>query len=277
MFTIGEFSRVTGLTVKALRLYHEEGVLVPASVDPRTGYRHYDAAQVETARVIAYLRGVELPLAEIRELLRSRGDDEQLLDALERHRAAVEERVRRLRRAARALDRFITDERQAIAMARDTYELKEKVLEPVTVAGIRMTGPYGDCGKGFARLGRAFGRHLRGKPLLLHYDAEYKEADADFEACFPVRPGAKPAEGVSVRELPGGRFVTLVHRGPYDQLGHSYARMLGYVSERGYRVAMPTREVYLKGPGMIFKGNPKNYLTEIQIPVEADGANVKSA
>ena len=59
MFTIGEFSKVTGLTVKTLRFYHEEGLLEPASVDPRTGYRHYDERQIETARAIAFLRSLE--------------------------------------------------------------------------------------------------------------------------------------------------------------------------------------------------------------------------
>ena len=52
MFTIGEFSKVTGLTVKTLRFYHEEGLLAPSFVDPQTGYRHYDPGQVETARAI---------------------------------------------------------------------------------------------------------------------------------------------------------------------------------------------------------------------------------
>ena len=101
---------------------------------------------------------------------------------------------------------------------------------------------------------------------MLHYDSEYREDDADFEACMPIRKG-KAADGISVRELPGGRCVALVHKGPYEQLGRSYAKILGYIKDKGYEVAMPTREVYLKGPGMIFKGNPRNYLTEIQILV----------
>ena len=55
-------------------------------------------------------------------------------------------------------------------------------------------------------------------------------------------------------------------RGPYDQLGRSYAKMLQHANDRKLNLALPTREVYVKGPGMIFKGNPKNYLTEIQLP-----------
>ncbi len=267
MFGIGEFSKVTGLTVKTLRFYHEEGLLVPAFVDPQTGYRHYDASQVETARTIAFLRGLEFSVADIREILRLRGDEEGLLDAVERHKAAIEQKVRHLRKVARSLDRFISEERQAKAVSQSSDEVLEKTLDPALIAGVRMKGRYSDCGKGFAKIGRSMGRHICGQPFLLHYDAEYKEDDADFEACFPIRQ-AKTVDGVSVRELPGGRCASLLHKGPYDQLGRSYEKVFKYVKEKGYRAVIPTREVYLKGPGMIFKGNPKNYLTEIQIPVE---------
>ena len=50
----------------------------------------------------------------------------------------------------------------------------------------------------------------------------------------------------------------------------SYEKALAYVKEKGYKLAVPCREIYLKGPGMIFKGNPKNYLTEIQLMIEGD-------
>lgn len=274
MLSIGEFSKVTGLTVKTLRHYHEEGLLAPAFVDRQTGYRYYDIYQAEAARVIAFLRGLEFSLDDIRALLRDRDnddDDEALLDAMERQRTTLAEKVNQLRKALRSLDHFIAEERQAKAMTQSTYAVEEKVLEPVRIAGVRMKGHYSECGRGFGRIGRSFGRHVCGKPMLLHYDAEYKEADADFEACMPVRPsatGAKAADGITVRDLPGGRCVSLLHRGPYDQLGRAYAEAFRYVKDKGYAVTLPTREVYHKGPGMIFKGNPKNYLTEIQLPVE---------
>jgi effector-binding domain-containing protein len=59
----------------------------------------------------------------------------------------------------------------------------------------------------------------------------------------------------------------LVHRGHYEQSGGSYAKIMQAANERKFTLSLPTREVYLKGPGMIFKGNPKNYLTEIQLPL----------
>ena len=67
--SIGEFARRSRLSVKALRLYDELGVLVPARVDETSGYRYYDTAQVEAARLVAMLRQLGLPLAAIRELL----------------------------------------------------------------------------------------------------------------------------------------------------------------------------------------------------------------
>lgn len=268
MFSIGEFSKLTQLPIKTLRYYHEEGLLVPRFVDPETGYRYYEQGQIETARAIVFLRGLEFPLAEIKELLRPDGDQD-LLVALERQQATVKERIRQLRKAVNSLDKFIAEEREARTMAQIDESIQEKALEPVLVAGIRTKGRYSDCGPLFGQLGRSFGRHICGRPMLLHYDNEYREDDADFEACMPVRQ-AKVVDGVSVRELPGGRCISLVHRGPYDQLGRSYAQVFPYINQHKYKVLSPTREIYVKCAGMFFKGNPKNYLTEIQVLV-ADG------
>jgi DNA-binding transcriptional MerR regulator len=67
--SIGEFSRRSRLSIKALRRYDELGVLVPVRVDEVSGYRYYDVAQLESARLVSMLRQLDLPLATIRELL----------------------------------------------------------------------------------------------------------------------------------------------------------------------------------------------------------------
>jgi effector-binding domain-containing protein len=140
-------------------------------------------------------------------------------------------------------------------------------MKPLMIAGMRMTGRYSEMGKVFGVLCKRLGRHIAGKPMCLYYDGEYREEDANFEPCLPVHKKVK-ADGISIRELNGGRCVTLMHRGPYDELRRSYARAMKYAKGRGYEIVLPTREVYLKGPGMIFRGNPKKYLTEIQLPIE---------
>ena len=76
-----------------------------------------------------------------------------------------------------------------------------------------------------------------------------------------------------MRELPGGTCVSLMHLGPYSRLRTSYARILKYIADKGYGTIIPSREVYHKGPGMIFKGNPEKYLTEIQFFVDRSGGD----
>ena len=100
--------------------------------------------------------------------------------------------------------------------------------------------------------------------MNLYYDDEYKEEDADIESCFPVR-GMKDSGALALHRLSAGRCVYLVHKGPYKQLGRSYEKVMDYIQKKNYAALLPVREIYVKGPGMIFSGNPKRYLTEIQI------------
>jgi DNA-binding transcriptional MerR regulator len=267
LFSIGEFSRISGLSVKTLRFYHERGLLAPACVDGESGYRYYGQAQLERARVIVRLRELEFALDEIATILAGHEDEGEILDLLANQQRLLEERSRRCRDLAAALANIIRREKEARdSMSTTTFEVVEKDLDKVLIAGVRMKGKYSECGQGFAKIGRAFGRYIAGKCFLLHYDCEYHE-EADFEACFPISR-AKQVDGISVRDLPGGRCVALLHQGPYEELGRSYAKVLAYAKHKGYEVVLPTREVYIKGPGMIFRGNPKNYLTEIQMLIQ---------
>jgi serine/threonine protein phosphatase PrpC len=69
MLTIGEFATATGLTAKALRLYDDLGLLAPAEVDPANGYRYYEPAQIEQARLVARLRSAGVPLPRISRII----------------------------------------------------------------------------------------------------------------------------------------------------------------------------------------------------------------
>jgi DNA-binding transcriptional MerR regulator len=67
--SIGEFARRSRLSLKALRLYDERGVLVPSRVDQASGYRYYDTAQLDQAGLVVMMRQLQLPLAAVKELL----------------------------------------------------------------------------------------------------------------------------------------------------------------------------------------------------------------
>src|SRR4051794_15005818 len=69
VLSIGDFSRITHLSVKTLRRYHEAGLLEPAEIDPQSGYRYYSTAQVPTAQVIRRFRPPAMPVREVGEVL----------------------------------------------------------------------------------------------------------------------------------------------------------------------------------------------------------------
>ena len=270
MYSIGEFSKISGLTIKTIRYYHERGLLEPVAVDPQSGYRYYDDRNVESAFIIRSLRDLEFSLDDIVAILAEYGDGQDILEHLEHHKNTLAEKLLHYKNLVHAIDRLINQERitrQEHNMPNQTYEIEERLIEPLLVAGLRMKGKYSDCGQGFSQLGRQVGRYIAGKPMCLYYDGEFREEDADFEPCFPLRKETA-VDGINVRTLPGTRCVTLIHHGPYESLGRTYAKLLKYVKECEYEISLPTREVYLKGPGMLFKGNPKYYLTEVQIPID---------
>ena len=101
--TIGAVAAVTGLTVKALRHYDEIGLLRPDHVDPRTGYRHYSRGQLRDAALIASLRLVDMPLADIAVALTSRA---ALRDQLGTHRTRLLDQVADIERHVRDVDRL---------------------------------------------------------------------------------------------------------------------------------------------------------------------------
>lgn len=266
-FSIGEFSRITSLSIKSLRLYHEKEILVPSEVDEFTGYRYYDEANIELARTIKILKEYDFSLAEIKEIIDECSEESEIIGQLIKKKHEIEKKISRYKDASRSIELIIKKETESKMKITNEFEIEEKTIETLLIAGYRMKGKYPDIGKGFGILGKSLGRLINGKAMCLYYDGEYKEDEADFEPCFPVRKGTD-SEGIHVRELKGGKCISLIHKGPYERLGDSYKKIYSYINQKKYKAQIPTREIYLKGSGMIFKGNPNNYLTEIQFLIE---------
>jgi hypothetical protein len=132
------------------------------------------------------LRDLDVPLADIREILARQAAGETFVSTLQRHRSDLERRLKRTRVALRTLDRWIAQERNATSQtASGTIERKQ--LEPLVIASIRVRGHYRDSGPASGRIGRKLGRNLAGPAFLLHHDREFKDGDGDFEACMPLR------------------------------------------------------------------------------------------
>jgi DNA-binding transcriptional MerR regulator len=118
---------------------------VPSAIDDQSGYRYYDKSKIEKARIITYLRTLDFALNEIADILRHEGDDSQLLEVMERQRAIIAGKMRQYRRVVRSLDQFIAEEREPRkTMTQASFEIQEKMVNPLLIAGVRMKGRYHD-------------------------------------------------------------------------------------------------------------------------------------
>lgn len=264
MYQIGEFSRITCLTVKTLRYYDQEGILVP-SVRRENGYRLYSSADFEKAQLISLLRELGFSIAELRDAADRCQDQGELRAILREKRFFLARELREKQRLMRSIDRRLTQlEKVETAMADYKFEIKH--FPALRVASLRTRAPYGQTGEQFAKLYKAVKGGGNGAPFNLYYDGEHADP-ADMETCVPLKESAHPS-GVTVRTVPAFRALCTVHVGPYGTLNLAYKALIDYANEHQLQMETPSREFYRKGPGMIFKGDPGRYETEIAIPLK---------
>jgi effector-binding domain-containing protein len=141
------------------------------------------------------------------------------------------------------------------------FRVETRTIETMLIASIRWRGEYSGGNAAFSRLYGEMGRYACGKPMDLYHDDRRREDDADVESAIPVSK-AREVPGITIRELPGGKAVTLLHQGPYDTLGVAFARLVEHTEKHGLVFLLPTRVVYVRGPGLIWR-KPRKYLTEV--------------
>src|SRR5690349_4238050 len=114
LFSIGAFASATRLSVKALRLYAELGILTPSYVDRDSGYRYYHADQLQRARLIRLLRQIDMPLATIRRVLAA--DPAEAEQLVQEHCIALETLARQARRAVHDLMTYLRQEAASMTL-----------------------------------------------------------------------------------------------------------------------------------------------------------------
>jgi effector-binding domain-containing protein len=263
---IGRFSRMTRLSVKALRHYAELGILEPSWVDPSSGYRYYRPAQANLAEAIRVLRSVDMPLDEIGEIL-AQHDPELVAKRLHMHRERLQERLADQERMLRYLEHLI--EREEGLMP---YEVSIKQVEPRRVAGHRLHTKLEtigvDIGTGFGVLMQALGMAQAapaGAPFIIYHDVIDEQTHGDIELCVPVPAGMSGPDGpVEWKDLDGGTVASTIHRGPYDQIGPAYHTVSGWIQDHGHQTIGAPREIYLNDPQQVAE---EDILTEVQWPI----------
>jgi len=262
-YKIGEFSKITMLTVKTLRYYHEIGLLEPSVICEESGYRYYDATQIKEANLIKLLRAYEFSVKEVQEIMSTYEDESDIQAYLKEQHDAFERKIRRYRELQKKIDNYSID-KEGTHMAQKA--IIEKNIESLRIISVTYTGKYQDVGPYIGQLCKVAGPNAAGAPFCLYHDGEYKE-DATIEVCLPVKKEIVKKD-ITNKMLEGGKAITIEHVGPYENLGSSYKAITDYANENNIRTKLPTREHYVKGPGMLLKGNPKKYRTEIQFMVE---------
>jgi DNA polymerase-3 subunit beta len=191
---IGEVARASGLTVSALRFYDGAGVLVPAEVDPATGYRRYADDQVRAARLIAGLRRVGLPVAEIAQAVRDLGDNpDRVRVRLDRHR--------------RRLEDGLADAQRELLHISALLDLEENLMTRITLAAAALAATLDAV-----RFAAGSDPELAGDTLTLVATDRFRMAVASTAAGFegPAGRHLLPVDFVDkLRPLLAGGTVTL--------------------------------------------------------------------
>lgn len=270
MLKIGDFSKLSRVTIKTLRFYDEMGLLKPVEVDRFTGYRYYTLDQLPRLNRILALKDLGFALEQIAQILNEGVSPEQLRGMLrlrqaEQHQRVLEEQERLARVEARL--RQIEME-----TTMPKYDVILKPVEVMRVASVRAILPaYKEQGDLWGRLYGTLAQHkpqFAGPCLSIYYDEEYKERDVDTEVCQPVSGTVRVLEGLTVYDLPAANMACTVHHGPYATLTQAYRVITAWIEANGYRVVGPPREVYLRTPQTAGEQNDPDCLTEIQFPVE---------
>jgi DNA-binding transcriptional MerR regulator len=245
--TIGDFSRVTFLSVKTLRHYHRVGLLEPADVDPVSGYRRYTTVQIPVAQVIRRFRDLGMPLDDIGSVLRA-PDQMTRSELIAAHLARLEETLAETQRAVGSL-------RELLEHPSVSAVIEHRRIPATQTAAITSTVEVGDLAAWYqGAMGEIQGtlsaQHIAtsGPPGGIYAYELFTEERGDATLFFPVTGEVRPVGRVGPICVPGAELAVIVHNGSHDDVDRSYGALATYVSEHALAVDGLIREYYLVGP-----------------------------
>lgn len=233
--SIGEFAEATQLTPKALRLYDEQGLLRPASVDAANGYRYYASAQIAAGRLIRTLRDMNASLGEIAQIVAApEGQAETLLVQLARE---MERRRAEERRAFEAALRLMRRAPQGDALSVEICESPALIASVHPFAANSASFPEAcrrELHRAQARIERTQSSALG--PALCALLDPLSQEEGRFELLLPAAAGA--AKGMALRTLPAARCAALSVT-TLSQLTAALDAAFDWLDRHGERAAGP--------------------------------------
>jgi DNA-binding transcriptional MerR regulator len=270
MIKIGDFARLSQVSVVTLRYYDEMGLLKPVKVDHFTGYRFYSAEQLPRLNRILALKDLGFSLEQIRLMLADGLSLEQLRGMLTMQRNEVEKRLsdeqERLLRIEARLRQIELEDKMP------NYDIVIKTAPAMLIASRRVTIPTNDQVPQY--LGPAYKEvydYIRkqgvkddGQCMALWHSPADVYANEDAEAIVVIDRVLLGKDQVKVYELPPTQVAAVVHHGDFEEFTQGHAALLEWIDANGYRIVGPYREIYIKHE----KSNLSDTITEIQFPVE---------
>jgi DNA-binding transcriptional MerR regulator len=266
LISIGRFSRLTGLSIRALRLYDAQHLLEPARVDPDTGYRYYDFEQVQTAERIKLLRECEMPLDDI---LATLSDTKNATKRLMAHRQHLEHRLHQHHHMLQTMDALLRQEHQRKSFeAGYRFSSAQAVLCTTEQLPWPQENTQDPLGSGFQTLQNFIQERsisVAGAPLRT-YQLPWRKRSVQVNTCIPVL-GRHAGQGIiESGELEAAELAYTVHEGDYQTLSKTLETLMAWVKQQGHSVNGSVREIYLEHHQTV--RNPKQYRTEIALPIK---------
>ncbi len=269
MIRIGDFSKLSCVSVKTLRYYDEMGLLKPVAVDRSTGYRLYEYSQLSLLNRILALKELGFSLEDIGRLLDDGLSLEQMRGMLKLRQVEARQRVcDETERLARIESRLRQMEQENNMSKYDVLIKKVQAVKAASVRAVVPTPP--DQGALWGELEGYLALHRirpNGTCFTLYHDEDYKERDWDLEVCEPIDGELPESQRIKVKTLPAVTMACAIHNGPFDTLNEAYNAIIKWLDSNGYRIVGPCREVYLNPAKNGSQADPET-VTEIQFPVE---------
>jgi len=271
MIRIGDFSKLSRVSIKTLRFYDEMGLLKPIEVDRFTGYRYYEFDQLPRLYRILALKDLGFSLEEIGRLLEDNLSTEQMRGMLKLRQAEIRQRVEEEEERLDRVELWLRQIEQENSMSK--YDVVIKQIEPLKVASVRGVVPTPPDQRSLWDELIAYlngqGAKMIGPPMAIYHDKEFKERDWDIEVVMPIVDELASTNGVKVYDLPSfEKMACVVHTGPFATIGEAYDALAKWIDQNGYHIVGPGRELNLRLPDKLGDQNDPNTVNEIQFPVE---------
>lgn len=243
--SIGDFAVMTSLSRKALRHYHDIGILEPAHVDAHTGYRVYDTSQVDHAHIIRRFRSLGMSIPDIKALL-STEDAVSRTEIITSHLERMEVQLQETRDAVSALRELLSPVR-TLAHVEVRHEPALAVWSVCAAIDVAEIDEWFGVTLGTLRhaLATANGAPFEVVPGGLYDRSLFLESRGQATMFVPAPRSAHPPEGIRAELLPPAEYAVLTHSGGHDGIDRSYGALGSYVNEHLISHQGPIREHYL--------------------------------